>query len=767
MRLPGGAALLAARRNLAAGAAAGQVAFLTPDQSRDDAAQKLLEHRQISAPSISEDWAQFGFSCYSSLAVTAESTPVLYNIQLHTAGVAACTCKDWTHRGGACKHIRAAMLKLQALCVSSDDDRDEFDVVGPQWARTAIDEQSVARALFNFKKTLPKLGDFAEFLSSVASAPLDRLDELRSARDGVASLLSQLDRLCAGAKPVAAPPVNVHAGAGPGTTASPSPMPPPPAPVVCTTSTAGLTHLVGTTPASTVVPQAVRPTPAELLTPEFLACIDPALRPLAPAPDGPEVATTPTPSNANLRDPKKRPFADTTNTGPPAKRPWAVLPVSPERKQTRHTRMPVNEAASKLPSFLDMMRLLLSTMTAGHRGPGTLRMSSELFDGDDMLVEVPNEVLQQYRASPPDAKQKKAAKAAVESVTDEEDGRHRQAHEVPGEWRTRRNEARKSKTASTHPQSGTRNESSRRLIDLKGLQEKYYYLARGSSRKSRKLYRAADYGQKAVVDGHPLHHWVIEANNNFRKLSKTSLPSSREQRPASPSEAQHVPKVRRKRPNVPAEHHPDVSRRPYQRQPSAPGDTVDSDNLRCQAGAKSVAILLRNLEVYRHEGPIPDEWKGDTTRDKMLTQICGQAARSRGNRKMGAVFSFLSSKKPDDRFAETDTHTGTTVGHVRMRTITWYPPMNVRCGRGLPRGEMQDGETGMLPAVVVLIVTMMADVYGITELEIIWGIRGGFRKDHYLRPLKPDRPQGQADGRFDCTRAVCCAAAPGYSRTVV
>ncbi|EJD41637.1 hypothetical protein AURDEDRAFT_169297 [Auricularia subglabra TFB-10046 SS5] len=48
--------------------------------------------------------------------------------------------------------------------------------------------------LFNFKNTLPKLGNFAEFLPIVTAAPPYRLDELRTARDGVAALLSQLDR---------------------------------------------------------------------------------------------------------------------------------------------------------------------------------------------------------------------------------------------------------------------------------------------------------------------------------------------------------------------------------------------------------------------------------------------------------------------------------------------------------------------------------------------------------------------------------------------
>ncbi|KAK7001142.1 hypothetical protein R3P38DRAFT_3327238 [Favolaschia claudopus] len=92
------------------------VAFFVPDESRDTAAAQLLQNNQISAPEFDAD--TFKFSCYSSLATEFDEEPRVYTIQINVNGTASCNGPDFTKNGGACKHIRAAMLKIHSLRLS-------------------------------------------------------------------------------------------------------------------------------------------------------------------------------------------------------------------------------------------------------------------------------------------------------------------------------------------------------------------------------------------------------------------------------------------------------------------------------------------------------------------------------------------------------------------------------------------------------------------------------------------------------------------------
>jgi hypothetical protein len=90
--------------------------FYTPNPTRDEAASKILEHKQISAP-IFDGSKGFHLECYSSLALENVPGPK-YAIWLGLNGMLHCTCEDLQRKGGACKHIRAGLLSLHNLRLS-------------------------------------------------------------------------------------------------------------------------------------------------------------------------------------------------------------------------------------------------------------------------------------------------------------------------------------------------------------------------------------------------------------------------------------------------------------------------------------------------------------------------------------------------------------------------------------------------------------------------------------------------------------------------
>ncbi|KAH9922232.1 uncharacterized protein B0H18DRAFT_1121050 [Fomitopsis serialis] len=102
--------------NLAGPAGQGSVHAYTwyeEDERRDQEAYQIY-HRQslraIPARRPYELWA----TCDSSRNALPNQTPIRYWLTIHPSGSATCTCMDWLKRGGACKHLRAFKLLVEA-----------------------------------------------------------------------------------------------------------------------------------------------------------------------------------------------------------------------------------------------------------------------------------------------------------------------------------------------------------------------------------------------------------------------------------------------------------------------------------------------------------------------------------------------------------------------------------------------------------------------------------------------------------------------------
>ncbi|KAF9002405.1 hypothetical protein BDZ89DRAFT_1243249 [Hymenopellis radicata] len=77
--------------------------FLVVDEGRD------------SAPTLLPGDTGLSFTCYSSVATELDEEPVIYTILLSFNGLGSCSCPDFSYRGGACKHIRAALIIIDQL----------------------------------------------------------------------------------------------------------------------------------------------------------------------------------------------------------------------------------------------------------------------------------------------------------------------------------------------------------------------------------------------------------------------------------------------------------------------------------------------------------------------------------------------------------------------------------------------------------------------------------------------------------------------------
>ncbi|KIP05535.1 hypothetical protein PHLGIDRAFT_119764 [Phlebiopsis gigantea 11061_1 CR5-6] len=76
-------------------------AWYSPDSKRDQEAKIILQRHLITpipAGRFYELWA----TCRSSRDPT-----LTYHLTIHPSGSATCSCPDWIHRSGACKHLRA------------------------------------------------------------------------------------------------------------------------------------------------------------------------------------------------------------------------------------------------------------------------------------------------------------------------------------------------------------------------------------------------------------------------------------------------------------------------------------------------------------------------------------------------------------------------------------------------------------------------------------------------------------------------------------
>ncbi|CAK5273591.1 unnamed protein product [Mycena citricolor] len=114
--LPGGASLLEDDEPPQSGFCAPKVAYLTPDVQRNVEAQALLDAGQVDAPTALPGNVGLLLACYSSHSLSVEKNPTIYSVRVGFNGVVSCSCLDFSSQGGACKHIRAALLLIAELC---------------------------------------------------------------------------------------------------------------------------------------------------------------------------------------------------------------------------------------------------------------------------------------------------------------------------------------------------------------------------------------------------------------------------------------------------------------------------------------------------------------------------------------------------------------------------------------------------------------------------------------------------------------------------
>ncbi|KAJ7768826.1 hypothetical protein B0H16DRAFT_1780867 [Mycena metata] len=111
-RLPGGESLV---RSHASKPTTPRIAYLLGNDARQQRATDLVNLRQIGMPTFLLDGSGLSFTCYSSEALEVESQPLQYTITILFTGVATCNCTDFRKHGGACKHLRAALIILDHL----------------------------------------------------------------------------------------------------------------------------------------------------------------------------------------------------------------------------------------------------------------------------------------------------------------------------------------------------------------------------------------------------------------------------------------------------------------------------------------------------------------------------------------------------------------------------------------------------------------------------------------------------------------------------
>ncbi|KAF8601407.1 hypothetical protein BDV93DRAFT_408933, partial [Ceratobasidium sp. AG-I] len=108
---PGGVKFLAHRR--ARKASQIPVAYLSPDERRDHEAKHLEDKNFVSDPEIQD--IGLLFTCYSAQSPAPGLQWLHYEIWIGFDWQAHCSCPDFQQRGGACKHMRAALLRVKAL----------------------------------------------------------------------------------------------------------------------------------------------------------------------------------------------------------------------------------------------------------------------------------------------------------------------------------------------------------------------------------------------------------------------------------------------------------------------------------------------------------------------------------------------------------------------------------------------------------------------------------------------------------------------------
>ncbi|KAK6987850.1 hypothetical protein R3P38DRAFT_3230019 [Favolaschia claudopus] len=113
--LPGGAALLDKPNQIQTVTAVPGVAYLISDPVRDERAREMVVNRQIGQPTSLPGNLGLVLEAYSSRAFAVDTNATTYTIRLGFNGVVTCTCEDFKKQGGACKHIRGALMIVAAL----------------------------------------------------------------------------------------------------------------------------------------------------------------------------------------------------------------------------------------------------------------------------------------------------------------------------------------------------------------------------------------------------------------------------------------------------------------------------------------------------------------------------------------------------------------------------------------------------------------------------------------------------------------------------
>ncbi|KIJ38649.1 hypothetical protein M422DRAFT_258767 [Sphaerobolus stellatus SS14] len=249
--LPGGGRLINAA-NSPTSSSMVPVAYFCPDECRDAAAQALVQHKQIGVPEHLPEGLIF--ICFSAFATEYEAEAQSYRIWLGYNGVTACSCPGFEHRMVACKHMRAALLKVESLRQSGiavptlpipkteSEARPQViptlqesplsraavavtDILGresgafdgeqdeesgsepPDWgdlessitksvSRAGVDAQSMARLAYELQVAAPKLGDLATYIPSSSSCVTpEQLEDLTCFHQNLVDLAEKMTNL--------------------------------------------------------------------------------------------------------------------------------------------------------------------------------------------------------------------------------------------------------------------------------------------------------------------------------------------------------------------------------------------------------------------------------------------------------------------------------------------------------------------------------------------------------------------------------------------
>lgn len=175
------------------------LAYVENDPGRETAAWWLVHSRRIGSPFIQDTGIQL--TCVSAQVSGGPSdsnTPTYYTIWLGFDSTASCTCPDFQQRGGACKHMRAALhttRQLKEWALQHPEQNHAIlaapDIVLPHDKATAI----------QWHNSSSQKGQPTGHMANVANLPSQRHapNVVAQAANNIAELLQQ-EALFAGAE---------------------------------------------------------------------------------------------------------------------------------------------------------------------------------------------------------------------------------------------------------------------------------------------------------------------------------------------------------------------------------------------------------------------------------------------------------------------------------------------------------------------------------------------------------------------------------------